>query len=341
MCSAQDGMGMAEICNGVDDDCDSAIDEAFPNIGQLCEVGMGTCRRSGIVTCTDDGTASRCNADTVVGRQETCDYQDDDCDGRTDESYTDANDRYTTLTHCGGCGNDCRQLWNPSPEANGVQPTCIAVGATATCGFDCLEGFRDADGIAGNGCEFREDPSAVYVATPANGGIDANDCGAWSRPCSTINLGIDIAFNDMGKTKVLVSDGLYRETVVLRAGIDVLGGHNRVNWNRNPEINSTIIRANDPSFVHAAAVYAINITQSTTLDGFAIEGETPSVGNSYGVFVRDSDDNLHITNNRIRAGDGARGRMACQAAVACQAPRDKPVEMPSGLRRMGINVSQI
>ncbi|MEE2787859.1 MAG: MopE-related protein, partial [Myxococcota bacterium] len=307
VCSAEDGEGNNEICNGLDDDCDRSIDEAFPNVGQLCEVGQGTCRRNGIYVCTDDGDGTRCNADTIAPDLETCDYQDDDCDGQTDENFTDENGRYTTLANCGGCRNDCRQIWSPSPEANGVQPTCEAVGVTALCGFDCLDGFRDADGIAGNGCEFREDPAAVYVATPANGGVDANDCGASLRPCSTINLGIDIAFNDLSKTKVLVSDGLYRETVTLQPGIDVLGGHNRVNWTRNPEINTTIIRANDTQMIHAAAVYAIDITQSTTLDGFAIEGETPPSGNSYGVYVRDSDNTLQITNNRIRAGDGARG----------------------------------
>ncbi|MEE2789009.1 MAG: MopE-related protein, partial [Myxococcota bacterium] len=297
----------AELCNGIDDNCDGQVDEDFPSVGQVCEVGLGTCRRSGVFVCNGDGDATDCNADVVQGGQESCDYQDDDCDGVTDEAFVDADGRYTTLDHCGGCGNACAQLWDPSPEANGVQPTCEPAAATAVCGFTCLDGYRDADGLATNGCEFQDDPTAVYVSTPANGGVDDNDCGTSLRPCSTITQGIGIAFNDMGKTKVLVSDGLYRETVTLQPGIDVLGGHNRVNWTRNPEINTTIIRANDTQMIHAAAVYAINITQSTTLDGFAIEGETPVLGNSYGVYVRDSNQNLRITNNRIRAGNGARG----------------------------------
>ena len=306
-CSVQAGVGGDEECNGLDDDCDGTADEEFPTVGQVCEVGQGTCRRSGIIVCNGNGDGTNCNADVVPGGQESCDYQDDDCDGKTDETFTDANGRYITLEHCGGCGNACAQLWDPSPEENGVTPTCSAAGATAVCGFTCLDGFRDADGLATNGCEFQDDPTAVYVSTPANGGVAANDCGTSLRPCSTITQGISVAFADMGKTKVLVSDGLYRETVTLQPGIDVLGGHNRVNWTRNPEINTTIIRADDTQMIHAAAVYAINITQATTLDGFAIEGETPANGNSYGVYVRDSDNSLQITNNRIRAGDGARG----------------------------------
>lgn len=306
VCSQSPGEPLIETCNGFDDDCDGSNDEEHPQLGQVCQVGIGTCARSGIYICSDDEQSTQCDAVVIEPGVETCDYQDDDCDGSTDEIFTDANGRYIGVANCGGCGTDCAQLWLPSPEANGVEPICEAAGATAICGFTCLDGFRDADGVASNGCEFQADPTAVYVSTPASGGVDAEDCGAPLRPCSTIARAIEIAAATM-RTKVLVSDGLYRETVRLQNGIDVLGGHNRSNWTRNPEINTTIIRANDDAETHSAAVYAIDIVEPTVLDGFAIEGDAPDQGNSYGIYIRHSDQSLQISNNRIRAGNGARG----------------------------------
>lgn len=38
---------------------------------------------------------------------EVCDGVDNNCDGNTDESFTDASGQYTTDTNCGACGFDC------------------------------------------------------------------------------------------------------------------------------------------------------------------------------------------------------------------------------------------
>ncbi|MGB0648475.1 MAG: collagen-like triple helix repeat-containing protein, partial [Bradymonadia bacterium] len=295
-----------EQCNFLDDDCDGLIDESFEQLGESCEAGVGACQRGGIFVCGPDNLDVVCSAQVVAGTEEVCDYRDNDCDGLTDESFADGTGRYTSVLHCGACNSACAQLWNPSPEALGVIPSCESTGASAICSYTCIEGFRDADGLAANGCEFQADPTAVYVSTPANGGVDSPNCGSSIEPCATITKGLDIAENSMS-TKVLVSDGLYRETVTLRPGVDLLGGYSRGSWTRNPDVYVSIIRANDPAPIHSAAVYAIGITVPTVLDGFAIDGETPDVGNSYGVYVRDSNRDLKITNNRIRAGNGARG----------------------------------
>ncbi len=304
---------MQEICNFLDDDCDGSTDETFSELGEVCQAGVGACARGGVFVCAQDNTYTTCSAEVVTGSDETCDYQDNDCDGTTDESFVDDNGRYLTVDHCGACNSQCSQLWNPSPETFGVTPTCESTGATAICSYTCLEGFRDADGISANGCEFQADPTAVYVSTPANGGVDGPGCGSPLAPCATISRGIEVASNSMS-IKVFVSDGLYRETVMLQAGIDVLGGYSRGSWTRNPDINVSIIRGNDTAAIHSAAVYAIGITAPTRLDGFAIDGETPVVGNSYGVYIKDSDENLQITNNRIRAGNGARGQQGNSGA---------------------------
>ncbi|MDO8526165.1 MAG: DUF4215 domain-containing protein, partial [Deltaproteobacteria bacterium] len=51
----------AEICNGMDDDCDGAVDEDFLNLGDSCTAGVGACSNTGIIICQDDGTAAGCD----------------------------------------------------------------------------------------------------------------------------------------------------------------------------------------------------------------------------------------------------------------------------------------
>ena len=78
---------------------------------------------------------------------ESCNGMDDDCDGRIDEREIDQD----TLCDL------------PSASATCVEGSCIVT--------DCLNGMRDCDGDADNGCE--TDPTS-----------DANHCGLCNRGCS-------------------------------------------------------------------------------------------------------------------------------------------------------------
>ena len=231
-CNATAGEPSPELCNRLDDNCDGRIDENFPTLGERCNVGIGLCRRSGVLVCNDaDAMAPPvCDAEEVapaVAGLDTCDYQDDDCDGKTDEDFVDANGQYSGVANCGACGTDCTALWAPSPAAFGITPTCAQVAGITQCSFDCLPGFLDADGIANNGCELQPDNGAIYVQTPSNDGVDAANCGTVQAPCATINFALQRASED-SKPRVRVAEGAYRETVQLLEGIDVLGGHQRV-----------------------------------------------------------------------------------------------------------------
>ncbi|MBF0107333.1 MAG: hypothetical protein HQM16_18635, partial [Deltaproteobacteria bacterium] len=78
--------GAAEICDGIDNNCASGIDEGF-DIGEsfTCTAGIGACETAGYMICNpNDHTGTICNAVEGVAAVEVCDNVDNDCDGNTD-----------------------------------------------------------------------------------------------------------------------------------------------------------------------------------------------------------------------------------------------------------------
>ncbi|HEX4406854.1 MAG TPA: MopE-related protein [Polyangia bacterium] len=81
-------------CDGVDNDCDGVVDEAF-DIGKSCTVGSGACAGAGTWVC--DTTKSPptnshvCNGKMKTPGVEVCNGVDDDCDGEVDELDSVAN----------------------------------------------------------------------------------------------------------------------------------------------------------------------------------------------------------------------------------------------------------
>jgi hypothetical protein len=51
-----------EICNGVDDDCDTLVDEEFPNLNMPCSIGSEPCATTGTFVCATDGLRVFCQA---------------------------------------------------------------------------------------------------------------------------------------------------------------------------------------------------------------------------------------------------------------------------------------
>ncbi len=81
-----------ERCDGLDNDCDGATDDAAtagcfcqPGSVQACGPARGTCSE-GIQQCQPDGTWGACTG-AVGPDPERCDGLDNDCDGDTDESF--------------------------------------------------------------------------------------------------------------------------------------------------------------------------------------------------------------------------------------------------------------
>ncbi|HBV58297.1 MAG TPA: hypothetical protein DEB73_03500, partial [Candidatus Magasanikbacteria bacterium] len=78
----------AESCNGLDDDCDEAVDEDFPLLSDDCDGGDSDECENGTYTCKLDGLGVECvneEPEGFPGYEEVCDDEDNDCDGVIDE----------------------------------------------------------------------------------------------------------------------------------------------------------------------------------------------------------------------------------------------------------------
>ena len=90
--------GMTEACNGIDDNCDGAIDETFPAITYYLDAdgdGYGVPEYSMVSSCGEPEGYSTLDTDCdnydrsiYPGAFEKCDGEDDDCDGVIDDDCT-------------------------------------------------------------------------------------------------------------------------------------------------------------------------------------------------------------------------------------------------------------
>ncbi|MCB9729327.1 MAG: putative metal-binding motif-containing protein [Deltaproteobacteria bacterium] len=176
-----------EVCNGLDDDCDGMTDEGFGWQGMPVDAscdGVGSCGQ-GVVECLPDTTGATCStnpdgsaAQTVV---ETCNGEDDDCDGTTDEALTDY--AASTCLTAGVCGTKsggafvakavCRV--NPTGavlpgwDCDYTPVATFEQGTEKTCDGldnDC-DGGTDDEFEIGKGCD----------------GTDADECKNGTRVC--------------------------------------------------------------------------------------------------------------------------------------------------------------
>jgi outer membrane protein assembly factor BamB len=108
-----------EQCNGVDDDCDGAVDE---RLDRACSSACG----EGVEAC-EDGRFLPCSAPEPAA--ERCDGLDNNCDGRADDGVLNA---------CGRCGA------LPLDECNGADDDCdrqVDEDAMCPAGSTCLCGI--------------------------------------------------------------------------------------------------------------------------------------------------------------------------------------------------------
>ena len=147
VCSEEPGDPAAEICNGVDDDCDGQIDEGVQNAcggcgpvaEEVCDGVDNNCNGE-----IDEGTLNHCGSCGATP-VEVCNGRDDDCDGSTDEGVLNA---------CGQCGGVPAEICNCLDDDCDRQideglncPPCDCTPSPETC--DGLD--NDCDGEIDNG----------------------------------------------------------------------------------------------------------------------------------------------------------------------------------------------
>ncbi len=175
---AVDDTGATETCNGVDDDCNGETDEGL-GVGDACAVGTGACRAEGVQVCGEGDSAGLVVCDAAEGTpgEETCDGLDNDCNGTVD-------DREGEVCECEDgavveCGSDVGAC------ALGQQ-TCVGgqfgecTGATAP-GAEICNGIDDdcngtVDDRAGDACECTDGQTVAC-------GSDVGTCAQGTQTC--------------------------------------------------------------------------------------------------------------------------------------------------------------
>ena len=159
-----------EKCNEKDDDCDGEVDEDFPEVGKVCEVGQGECKETGLNQCTANGLGVECNAKEKAPTTEKCNDKDDDCDGKIDEDFTDLN------TGCEVGKGECRATGLFKCKADGSGVECPAKPKTPASQEACDGKDDDCDGSIDEGC------SCLDGSTQACGS-DVGECKKGIQTC--------------------------------------------------------------------------------------------------------------------------------------------------------------
>ncbi len=167
--------GAAELCNGIDDDCDNTPDDGLTFLGYYPDLdsdGYGAAGSTAQMSCapvsgkvTNNQDCNDGNASIKPGQAELCDGVDQDCDGQIDEGlptqsyYTDADgDGY------GASG--------ATPQAS-----CRAVAGKAPNNQDCNDANASIRPGAAESCNNVDDDCDAQVDENNPGGGAACDTG--------------------------------------------------------------------------------------------------------------------------------------------------------------------
>ncbi|MFH1182553.1 MAG: PxKF domain-containing protein [Candidatus Woesearchaeota archaeon] len=185
-----------EVCDGVDNDCDGAVDEDYVSTPTSC--GVGECASTGATSCVAGSVVDSCTAGSP--KTETCNGLDDDCDGFIDEDLTrpttcgvgacSGNSGVETCTNSVWGGDTCNPLAGATTETcNGLDDDCDGavdedyVPTPTTCGVGACASTGATSCVAG---------SVVDSCTPGtptaevcDGAVDENCDGTVDEGCNT------------------------------------------------------------------------------------------------------------------------------------------------------------
>jgi hypothetical protein len=206
-CDAVAGAPQAEVCNGIDDDCNGQVDDA-PGVGAVCTAGIGACERGGFAVCNPERGEVTCAAVPAAPAAERCNGVDDDCDGHVDEDFTLGSPCTSGLGPCTrqgqlACAPDgttaCDAIPGPPSRelCNGVDDDCdgqvdngLGLGMLCTVGVGACRAVGQFVCAPGGGVQCSAAPGAPApeicndIDDDCDGNIDeADDGGPLSRRC--------------------------------------------------------------------------------------------------------------------------------------------------------------
>jgi outer membrane protein assembly factor BamB len=180
------GAAPAEVCNGIDDNCNGQIDEGVGSTWYTDADGDGYGTGTGVQACTQPpntstqgGDCNDSNSAINPSATETCNGVDDNCNGQIDEGVTTTfyqdndGDGYGNSSMAQSCsappgyvaqGGDC----NDANNAVNPGATEVCDGADNNCNGFIDEGFPDNDGNGGADCVDPDDDNDGFNDTVDN-----------------------------------------------------------------------------------------------------------------------------------------------------------------------------
>jgi hypothetical protein len=178
--------GVAEICDGIDNNCNGTVDDGIASTPTTC--GVGVCAATGQSTCQNGKMVNTCTAGTSqpegpFGSTTCSDSLDNDCDGTTDAADASCMQACVPSTEvCDGKDNDCDgqidEGLTSTPTTCGVG-TCASAGTLSCAGGQmvdsCKAGTPSAEICDGkdNNCNGTVDDGIASTPTTCGVGVCA------------------------------------------------------------------------------------------------------------------------------------------------------------------------